>query len=138
MRYLITILSFLFIFTGCSSKISPDEEASVVEAARAWLSLVDENKYEASWTACAAFLKKEVEKKRWVDTLTEIRKPKGALVSRQVTSTEYRTDLPNAVLGKYLIIKFKTSFANQPAAVESITQMREKDGIWRVVGYQLN
>ena len=34
-------------------------------------------------------------------------------------------------------MQFATSFANKKNAVETVTFMREKDGIWRAAGYYI-
>ena len=61
----------------------------------------------------------------------------GKLISRQVKSTSYRTSLPGAPDGEYVIIQFKTSFDNKKSAIETVTPMKEKDGSWRVSGYYI-
>ena len=39
------------------------------------------------------------------------------------------------VEGEYASLVFRTSFANQADARETVTLERESDGAWRVVGY---
>jgi len=39
--------------------------------------------------------------------------------------------------GIYVVIQFKTSFANKQTAVETVTPTLEKDGCWRVFGYYI-
>ena len=67
-----------------------------------------------------------------------VRKPMGSLVSRKVKSTQFRTMMPKVLKGKYLIIDYESSFSNRKSVVESVTQMMEKDGKWRVGGYHLD
>jgi hypothetical protein len=67
--------------------------------------------------------------------MQSFRKPLGRLVSRKVQSTLYKTSLPGAPDGKYVVITFETAFENKASAVETVTPMLEKDGKWRVSGY---
>jgi hypothetical protein len=67
-----------------------------------------------------------------------VRKPLGAVVSRQVKSKTYTTSLPGAPDGEYVVIKYDTSFENKRASVETVTPMRDSDGTWRVSGYYIN
>ena len=55
--------------------------------------------------------------------------------SRELLSAQHMTSLPGAPDGDYVVIQFKTSFANKKSAVETVTPMLEKDGVWRVSGY---
>lgn len=122
---------------GCSSELDPDKKKTAIEAAHQWLAMVDAKAYEESWLGSAEFLKTSVTKDQWVDAMEEIRTPMGNLVSRQVTKAEYRTMLPKVLKGQYLIIKFDTSFTGKTSVGESVTQILEDDGSWRVGGYQL-
>ena len=45
------------------------------------------------------------------------------------------TSLPGAPDGEYVVIQFDTSFTNKKVAVETVTPMKDEDGIWRVSGY---
>ncbi len=49
----------------------------------------------------------------------------------------YATSLPGAPKGQYVVVQYKTSFANKPSAIETITPMLEKDKKWRVSGYYI-
>jgi len=57
------------------------------------------------------------------------------MVSRKVKSTTYKTALPGAPDGEYVVIEFESVFENKKAAVETVTPMMDKDGKWQVSGY---
>ncbi len=118
--------------------MTAQEQSAVVDQAEQWLALVDSGNYDASWREAAEYLKGNVTEQKWLQTMTTVRKPLGTLVSRKLKSTRYRTMLPQALKGRYLIIDYQSSFSNKKAAVESITQMMQKDGTWRVAGYHLD
>ena len=69
--------------------------------------------------------------------MAAVRGPLGKLISRKVIGTEYRTELPGAPDGEYLIIQFATSFEHKQSAVETVTPMRDREGTWRVSGYYI-
>ena len=66
-----------------------------------------------------------------------VRKPLGKLISRKVKTNVYTSSLPGAPDGDYVVIQFDTSFENKKTAVETITPMLDKDGVWRVSGYYI-
>jgi hypothetical protein len=134
----ICIFMLIFISAGCGGKITPEEKSAAMDQAKAWLVLVDSEEYETSWREASDFLKENVAEQKWVETMMAVRKPMGSVISRKVKSTQFRTMMPQALKGKYLIIDYQTSFSNKRSIVESITQMMGKDGKWRVAGYHLD
>ena len=112
-----------------------EAEKKAVESAEAWLPLIDQEKYGEAWDSAAAYLKDAVSKEDFIKALTGARQPLGKMKSRQLKSKEYRTSLPGAPDGEYVVIQFDTSFENKKSAVETITPMLEKDGTWKVSGY---
>jgi hypothetical protein len=54
-----------------------------------------------------------------------------------VQTKTYKTSLPGAPDGEYVIIQFETSFENKKIAIETVTPMMDKDGNWRVSGYYI-
>jgi hypothetical protein len=74
---------------------------------------------------------------QWQQSLESVRKPLGQNLSREVKSKEYTTSLPGAPDGEYVVIQFKSSFTNKKSAIETVTPMRDSNGIWRVSGYYI-
>ena len=137
MRRILMCLSLIAIVScvGCSSASNSEAERAAVAAAEAWLSLVDVEKYAESWEEAAEFFKGAVQKEQWVQTMEAGRKPFGRNISRELKSKRYRTSLPGAPDGEYVVIQFKASFENKKSAIETITPMLDKEGKWRVSGY---
>ena len=127
-------LGVLFAAGIAAAQNSHNEKAAVASAEK-WLSVVDSGKYADSWQEAAEFFKNAVTKEQWEKSMRSFRKPLGRLVSRRVLSTAYRTSLPGAPDGKYVVITFETAFENKRSTVETVTPMLEKDGTWRVSGY---
>jgi hypothetical protein len=115
----------------------PDVEQQAIEAAEAWLALVDTGRFDDSWEAATDTFRKAVKKDQWRDAVSAVRGPLGGLVSREVESAEYRTTLPGAPDGEYVVIQFAASFEHKKSAVETVTPMRDPDGTWRVSGYYI-
>jgi hypothetical protein len=112
-----------------------DSDQPAIDAANAWLALVDAGKYEDSWTAAAGYFKKSVTKEQWAGAAQAARQPLGALVSRKVSTHTAATTLPGAPDGHYVVIQYDSVFANKKSAVETVTPMLEPDGTWHVSGY---
>ncbi len=112
-------------------------EKKAVTAAEAWLALVDEGNYAESWSEAADYFRKALSEAKWVQTMDAFRKPLGKLVERKVESARFTPTMPGAPDGKYVIIRFRSSFQNKKSAVETITPMMDEDGQWRVSGYYI-
>jgi tetratricopeptide (TPR) repeat protein len=108
---------------------------AAIPAAEAWLKLVDKRRYGDSWEAAAALLQKATTKNASLKSLQAARAPLGKVKSREVISAVYRTALPGAPDGQYVVIQFEAAFANKRRAVETVTPMLAEDGKWRVSGY---
>jgi len=111
------------------------KEAAAVSVAERWLGMIDEGKYAESWKEAAELFRNALTQEQWVNSLQAGRKPLGKLVSRKVLTKAYKTSLPGAPDGEYVVIQFQTSFENKKASIETVTPMIEKDGKWRVSGY---
>lgn len=140
MRSFVPCLALLFMLLFCPalSLGAEGDEAAALKAAEAWLALVDQGSYTLSWEQAAEYFKGAVAKEEWDSTLVGVRKPLGAVVSRTVASKTYATSLPGAPDGEYVVIEFNTSFENKEMAVETVTPMKEADGVWRVSGYYIH
>ena len=75
--------------------------------------------------------------KRRAQILGLDRGPLGPVLSREVASAEYTTKLPGAPDGEYVVIQYRTKFQNKADAIETVTPMRDQDGIFRVSGYYI-
>jgi len=104
-------------------------------AAENWLAIIDKGEYAESWKEAAEYFKTAVSQNQWVNSLQAVRKPLGKVNSRTVKSTTYKTSLPGAPDGEYVVIQFTTTFENKKSALETVTPMKDKDGKWRVSGY---
>ena len=116
---------------------NPEAEKAAKESAKAWLALIDAEKYDQSWQEAALYVRNLVPKDQWQRTLQAARKPLGKLVSRELKSTRYTTSTPGAPDGQYVIIQYNTTFEKKMSAVETVTPMLDRGGKWRVSGYYI-
>jgi hypothetical protein len=131
-------LSVLVPLTVIAADPAPkhdEAEKKAVASADAWLPLVDQEKYGDAWESASAYLKNAIGKESFITALNGARKPLGKMKSRQIKSKEYRTSLPGAPDGEYVVMQFETSFESKKSAIETITPMLDKDGTWKVSGY---
>jgi hypothetical protein len=116
-----------------------DPNAAHVEVARQraqdWLALVDQGQYAQSWDVAAPLFQSSTTKQQWEGAVQGARNPLGALGKREPRGAEYKTSLPGAPAGEYVVVYYDSAFANKAAAREVVTLMRGADDSWKVVGY---
>ena len=127
----------LILSCGTATSEAPGKEAAAVSAAEKWLATIDEGLYAASWKKAAEFFRNAIKPEQWEQGMQVSRKPLGKLISRKVQTKTFKTSLPGAPDGEYVIIQFETSFENKEIAIEKVTPMMDKDGNWRVSGYYI-
>ena len=120
---------------GCGERGDPAAEKAAATAVEPWLKLVDEGKYAESWDLSSAYFKAVVTQDQWKLSMGGVRKPLGKVVSRTLSNSRYRTSLPGAPDGRYVMLQFSTTYENKRAAEETVVQMLEADGQWKVSGY---
>lgn len=115
-----------------------EKEAAAVLSAERWLGMIDEGKYAQSWKEAAELFRNAVRQEQWEQSLQAVRKPLGKLINRKLKMKTYKTSLPGAPDGEYVVIEFETTFEKKKSAVETVTPMMDKNGKWRVSGYYIN
>jgi Protein of unknown function (DUF4019) len=130
-RLAVVVVSVLL---SCSPAQDPNVKAATY-AAQDWLAQVDSGRYGESWDNASALFQQKISRERWEDTMGGGRSAYGAVVSRQLKSATPDNNIPAAPGGKFVVIQFRTRFANSPTLIETITPMQEPNGQWRVAGY---
>jgi hypothetical protein len=114
------------------------EDANVAAAegaAMAWLALVDAGQFSQSWDRASVLFRDAVTKPEWQAALKGVRSPLGSIQVRNLKSAAFTRSLPGAPEADYVVIQYTSRFEKRPAATETVTPMREKDGTWKVSGY---
>jgi len=122
------------VFAATARAVDKPEDLAQA-AAESWLKLTDAGDAAASWDQAARLFKGAVTKEQWTQALAGVRPPLGKVISRKVTSRQYREKIPGAPDGKYVTIQYETVFEHKASAVESLTLMLDPDGVWRASGY---
>ena len=128
------VVAFIIAPVMLIAQNSSKEKAAVASAEK-WLGLVDQGEYAESWKDAATFFRNNVTEQKWEHAMQGMRKPLGKLISRKLKTDVYKTSLPGAPDGEYVLMQFDTSFANKKSAVETVTTVLDKDGKWKAVGY---
>jgi hypothetical protein len=123
--------------TSAAGDVEDADTKAAVSAARDWLRSVDSGAYDASWKDAATLFQKAVTRDQWSQSLSGVRKPLGAVQSREVLATKKATQLPGARDGEYVVIQFRTTFEKKKSAVETVTPMKDGARGWRVSGYYI-
>ena len=132
-------MACLFVLALALAPVAAEQNASkektATAAAEKWLGLIDQGDYGKSWKETATYFRKNVTEQKWDQVMQGMRKPLGKLTSRELKTAVYKTSLPGAPDGEYVVMQFDSSFANKKSAIETVTAALDKDGEWKVVGY---
>lgn len=112
-----------------STHVAAAAETAAVDAARQWLVLVDAGNWSASWEATGQAFKALNSNAVWADASNQVRAPLGAMKSRDLMAVDFAPAPPHG----YMVVKFRTSYANKAKAVETVSLAMENGG-WKVVG----
>ncbi len=139
MRNIGMIVGLLAICALGCTKEKQDGNATdqAIAASNAWLQIVDAESYGESWEQACKYFRGLVPKERWEGQISGVRAPLGPVLSREMTSAEYATKLPGAPDGEYVVIQYRTTFQHKAEAIETVTPMRDPDGVFRVSGYYI-
>jgi hypothetical protein len=127
----------LFLLASTASICGEAPETAATASADHWLSLIDAEHYGASWDEAAPLFKGAVGRDQWEKMLKNTRAPLGKLLTRTVKSAVYKTSLPGAPDGRYVVIQYQSSFEHKQSAVETVTPSQGSDGQWRISGYYI-
>ena len=131
----ILVLGLALTLAACGQK-NKEAVERVKAMAGQWLTLIDEGLYNEAWDAGGQYFKQHVDKKDWYDILTKDRKPLGAVISREIDETKYKSNMYGAPDGEYILIIFETKYEKSKPVKEEVTYVQEQDGQWRLVGYR--
>jgi hypothetical protein len=91
-----------------SANVSEHEKISeALGSVQTWLSLVDTGNYPQSWKTAGSLIQRRFSDSLWSRRLNQDRLHLGKIISRTEKSTKYKTSLPGAAAGEYIIAVFK-------------------------------
>jgi hypothetical protein len=137
----VSIIFVSVLIAACTQEGKQDtpkhagEEQAAVQSAEKWLALVDEGRYGESWDEAAGIFRNALSKEKWVEMVGGLRPRFGKVLERNVKTKTYKTSVPGAPDGEYVVIKFQTKFEHKATAIETVTPSKGKDDTWRISGY---
>lgn len=132
----IFLAAILLLVVGAATADEAERKQAAEQEANAWLELVEQGRFGETWDQAAAFFREAISRDDWVAAMVQTREPLGAVSSRELISTTLATELPNVPTGEYVVLQFKTAFAERERAAEMIT-LKLDDGSWKVAGYYI-
>ncbi len=131
-----TVMTFATASPG-QSQAAPDTSsiAQATVAGSAWVILLDAGDPEASWDSAAPAFQAAVTKREWLQAVTRARGPFEPFGTRTLIGAQFQATLPNAPLGPYVILSYRTAVEGNRTVIETVVPMRLPDGRWRVSGY---
>ena len=108
---------------------SPVAETEAAKAAREWLALVDDAKWQESWAGTGQSFRSANTVALWQSASEKAHAPLGRMITRTLLSD---VDTPAPPNGSHTI-QFRTDFANKRGVIETLSLIRE-GGSWKVVG----
>ena len=114
------------------------QEKAAQQASEAWLAIFDAGKYDDSWNQASDGLKGLTKKEDFIASLQAARSRVGKVLTRKLKASKYTAKLQGAPEGKYVVVRFESSFEKLPSAIETVIPMLDKDGKWRVSGYHVD
>jgi hypothetical protein len=123
---------------GAAPVRAQDPRTSVVAAAaRDWLALVDRGDVKVARARAAAKFRDALSEDAWFAGLASQRNPRGSIVQRSLQGTRFERAVPGAPDGEYAVLLYRSAFEKLAVGAETVTLERERDGVWRVVGYTI-
>ena len=105
-------------------------------ASIAWLKLVDQGDYGASWDTATKFIQLTLSRDEWIQSLNILRKPLGSKTDRTLVDMRVAMDPPNTPTGEYMILVYDTKFSGGSSAKELLT-FQKYQGIWKLYTYNI-
>jgi hypothetical protein len=109
---------------------------AAIEAASAWLALLDDGKSAEAYAAAGADFRSTVSAESWSDAVDGRVAELGEMQVRQPTKVNYFPAPEGADSGDWVMIKFISSFANRDEVSETVTVIRYPED-WGVSGYYI-
>jgi WD40 repeat protein len=120
--------------------IARDSEAAKIAASAKvvdrFLKLLDERNFAQIWQDAAQVTRESTTKDEFIKDHENLLRESGKAKSRTLVRRQAAAALPIWGAGDYVLSEFKTSYADGDFT-ELVTTLREKDGHWRVCGYQI-
>lgn len=137
-RLHVFVLSILMLAAqSLQAQDEQPQEAAAEAAAEQWIALVDVADYAESWQEASPAFQTGISADDWEQAADQVRSQVGELQDRTLMDSQYRTSLPNAPEGEYVILQYQSSFERLPQAMEMVVMTMTENEEWRAAGYQV-
>ena len=141
MRFLSRIMLILMLTTSLVLPAVAEESSldkfAALAAAEQFLLLLDRGELNKSWESSSKLFKDVAIKLQWEERVGHLRDQYGAFKDRQLRYSKAMQNVEGAPEGEYYFLIYGSRFANKESVIETITMMKENDGLWRVSGYTI-
>ena len=105
----VSILVTLASVVGSSPILAQESGTRAAQTSvEAWLALIDNQSYAASWDTAATLFRNAITQEKWQAAVQTGRAPFGEMKSRTLRSATATTTLPGAPDGEYVVFTFNT------------------------------
>ncbi len=135
---LIQTLATAAIVLTLSGPASGNEERTraAINAATAWLALVDDGRAAEAYAAAGADFRTSVRADAWEQAVSSRVDQLGSVQTRQPTKVNYFPAPEGATSGDWVMIRFISAFAERGQVSETVTVVRYPEN-WGVSGYYI-
>ena len=125
------VLTASLLFSAGALAQDPKEAVAARGAAESWLKLVDQGDTGAAWRAASSNVRKDTNQFFWGSIINVSRATLGDLKSRKLKSSSEKGN-------GQLAFEYESKFQQDAKVLETVTTVHEKDGAWRVTGYNVS
>jgi hypothetical protein len=125
-------------FEPLHAQVAEEPDPRIEEArtaALAFVALVDEGEYGASWDEAHEAVRAAVTRDQWIASVRQARSQVDPLSDREFEAATVLEDPPGAPAGTYVEIRFRVRTGSGGSAVEAVVPQLASEGEWRVSGY---
>ncbi|MEW6282923.1 MAG: DUF4019 domain-containing protein [Candidatus Eremiobacterota bacterium] len=130
-----SLLALMLAMLTITTAFAGAEEKAAQASAESFLKLIDAEDYSKAYQNCSALLKEKASESDFAGPIKGARAKLGKVTARKFKSATPMND-PQGQKGRFVVVEFRTDFANQKGLVERVTPMEEK-GAWKVAGYYI-
>lgn len=132
LTFFLLMISLLLGTNSVHAQKHPLDGNTVLQAAKDWLALIDEEEYETAWAQSAELLHEKTTQQAWMKNTIQHRQKIGSVRSRLLKSMNR---YPKVGLEPYAaVIYFSSEYRNALIPLETVYVVLEK-GTWKVGGY---
>lgn len=138
---MLLVCSFALAQTPASNQPDPARDPAKCDAAKqsadSWLNLLDAHDYFDNWGQADLAFKTGINKASWQAIWKGVRDPLGDFQGRTFKKLDSKFHLPeDPKEDKWIVVEYDSVFTRR-SATEIVALKQDRDGQWRVAGYNV-